>query len=118
MNHISNDINDPITLRLIATALELHQAQGIAASITPLPGIGKYITIGTPAEVARLLELGPAFANGGAEPDWEAYAMSERAVCTPPPPGWYCTRERGHEGPCAAHPAVGEHDHSEGGHHD
>ena len=24
--------------------------------------------------------------------------------CTLPPPGWYCTREPGHEGPCAALP--------------
>jgi hypothetical protein len=41
-----------------------------------------------------------------------------RVVCTMPPPGWHCTRERGHDVPCAAQPAVGEHDHSEGGHHD
>jgi hypothetical protein len=25
-------------------------------------------------------------------------------VCTVPPEGWYCTRQKGHEGPCAAHP--------------
>lgn len=24
--------------------------------------------------------------------------------CTNPPPGWVCTREDGHDGPCAAHP--------------
>lgn len=41
-----------------------------------------------------------------------------RAVCTVPPPGWYCTRERGHDGPCAAHPAHVAHDLSEGGRHD
>ena len=23
--------------------------------------------------------------------------------CQIPPPGWYCTREEGHTGPCAAH---------------
>lgn len=23
--------------------------------------------------------------------------------CTVPPEGWYCTRQAGHEGPCAAH---------------
>ena len=41
-------------------------------------------------------------------------------ACTVPPPGWYCTRDRGHDGPCAAHPAGADHDpvHSEGGHHD
>lgn len=37
--------------------------------------------------------------------------------CEVPPPGWYCTRNAGHEGPCAAHPSVPiycglcEHDH-------
>lgn len=25
-----------------------------------------------------------------------------KPTCDIPPPGWYCTRERGHEGPCAA----------------
>jgi hypothetical protein len=44
--------------------------------------------------------------------------QAAHAVCTLPPPGWYCTRARGHDGPCAAHPATGEHDHSEGGHAD
>lgn len=24
--------------------------------------------------------------------------------CEVPPPGWVCTREKNHEGPCAAHP--------------
>lgn len=24
-------------------------------------------------------------------------------ACTLPPPGWYCTRPKGHSGPCAAH---------------
>lgn len=28
-------------------------------------------------------------------------------ACDKPPEGWYCTRERGHEGPCAAWP-IGE----------
>lgn len=25
-------------------------------------------------------------------------------VCTIPPKGWYCSRVKGHNGPCAAHP--------------
>jgi len=25
--------------------------------------------------------------------------------CDVPPEGWYCTRPKGHDGPCAAHPA-------------
>jgi len=28
--------------------------------------------------------------------------------CTVPPPGWVCSREPGHSGPCAARPIVGE----------
>lgn len=28
------------------------------------------------------------------------------ALCNVPPKGWFCTREGGHEGPCAAHPDV------------
>ena len=28
----------------------------------------------------------------------------EKATCQIPPPGWYCTREAGHDGPCAALP--------------
>ena len=26
--------------------------------------------------------------------------------CTTPPPGWHCSREAGHEGPCAATPTL------------
>jgi hypothetical protein len=26
------------------------------------------------------------------------------AFCDKPPRGWYCTRDAGHPGPCAAHP--------------
>lgn len=59
MNHISNDINSPTTLQLIAAAIQHMKAESVAASITPLPGIGKYVTVGTPAEVARLLEIAP-----------------------------------------------------------
>ena len=28
-------------------------------------------------------------------------------VCTVPPEGWYCSRHKGHEGPCAARPTGG-----------
>jgi hypothetical protein len=31
--------------------------------------------------------------------------MSDESKCNVPPAGWYCTREKGHDGPCAAHPA-------------
>jgi hypothetical protein len=29
-------------------------------------------------------------------------ASSSPSACTRPPPGWYCSRDKGHEGPCAA----------------
>ena len=28
----------------------------------------------------------------------------QRSLCRVPPPGWWCSRESGHEGPCAARP--------------
>lgn len=28
--------------------------------------------------------------------------MIVNGVCNRPPPGWWCSRESGHEGPCAA----------------
>lgn len=31
-----------------------------------------------------------------------AQPAPERPTCEVPPPGWYCTRAKGHEGPCAA----------------
>ena len=34
----------------------------------------------------------------------EAYAQTGPQRCHRPPPGWYCTRQQGHEGPCAARP--------------
>lgn len=147
------------SLRLIGAALALQQATAIPANIVPLPGTGRFVVIGTPAEVARLMEIGVAFTSDGREPEWAAYAAAEaapalpadwpecerladvpavdealrgfsedptgdngtlvvravleamaapaaRPVCTVPPPGWYCTRERGHDGPCAAHQAA------------
>lgn len=42
-------------------------------------------------------------------PDWWAYTNANRIApaptvpCDRPPEGWYCTREAGHSGPCAAH---------------
>lgn len=31
--------------------------------------------------------------------------MTARKRCPVPPPGWFCTRDAGHEGPCAAWPS-------------
>lgn len=51
-------------------------------------------------------ECGPCFMrktafelNGEKDP-----VMSENAICKVPPKGWKCSREPGHEGPCAATP--------------
>jgi hypothetical protein len=33
------------------------------------------------------------------------YGLGEDQGCTVPPEGWYCTREPGHDGPCAALPS-------------
>ena len=196
----------PQSLRLIGAALALQHVTATAASMTPLPSTGRFVVIGTPAEVARLLENAPGSAQSSESPEhltmrlgrvakaagvttydhWSHEQMAEgavtilgdiarvlekgasaapadwsecerladvpavdealrgfsddptgdngtnvvcavleamaapavRPVCTMPPPGWYCTRERGHDGPCAAHPAAANHDHSEGVHHD
>lgn len=40
----------------------------------------------------------------GDYPFFELPLDALREVCTVPPPGWRCTREGGHEGPCAARP--------------
>lgn len=42
--------------------------------------------------------------------EWPAFqggyrAAQQAATCTTPPAGWRCTREAGHDGPCAALPA-------------
>jgi len=48
------------SLRLLGAALALQQATSTAANLIPIPNTGRFITIGTPAEVARLLEIAPA----------------------------------------------------------
>ena len=37
---------------------------------------------------------------------WEKWGGMDR--CSRPPPGWWCSREQGHEGPCAAREVVDE----------
>jgi hypothetical protein len=101
MKSINDLTHGRITVRLIADAVELQQHTRQPAHLVAVPGTGRVIAIGTPAEVAQLLAIAPA-ASG----------------CTVPPVGWYCTRAPGHAGSCAALPVAIEHDHSEGGHHD
>jgi len=59
---MTQQIDPCATMRnnLIAAALGLQRCTKIAANIVPLPGTDRFIAIGTPAEVARLLEIAPA----------------------------------------------------------
>lgn len=96
MNHISKTGFTLHDLRLIGAALAMHQVERVEASITPLPGTGRFIVVGTPAEVARLLEIAPAQqVDCGGSGDFIG--------------GMPCLG-------CSACPV--DHDHSEGGHHD
>jgi hypothetical protein len=49
-------------LQLIAAACALQHATGTAANLIPLPGGDRVIAIGTPSEVARLIEIAPGAA--------------------------------------------------------
>lgn len=44
-----------IKIRLVAAAVGLQECTKTAANVIPLPGTGRFITIGTPAEVVMLL---------------------------------------------------------------
>jgi len=56
----------------------------------------------------------PAWAANLTARDWsiaeliaeklDAESSPEPESCTVPPAGWYCTRQAGHAGPCAAYP--------------
>jgi hypothetical protein len=46
-------------LRLLAAALELQHYTSTAANVVPIPGGDHVIVIGTPAEVAQLLDIAP-----------------------------------------------------------
>lgn len=64
-------------MRLIADAVELQHYSSAAANLVRIPGTDRVIAIGTPADIALLLDLGPGFSNNSAEPDWEVYATAE-----------------------------------------
>jgi hypothetical protein len=36
--------------------------------------------------------------------DLSAYVGPQDDNCQVPPPGWWCSRDPGHDGPCAAYP--------------
>jgi len=52
-----------LKLRLIAAAVGLQQCARTETNLIPLPGGERIVAIGTPAEVARLLEIAPASAD-------------------------------------------------------
>jgi len=87
----------PESLRLVGAALALQHASSTAASMTPIPSTGRFVVIGTPAEVARLLEVAPSC--GACAGD-----------------GSMCKTECRHQ--AENPPAIISHDHSEGDHHD
>lgn len=47
-------------LRLLAAALELQHYTSTAANVVKIPGGDQVIAVGTPAQVAALLHIGPA----------------------------------------------------------
>lgn len=40
-------------------------------------------------------------ANYAAMLVWRKESLLPSTLCTVPPTGWYCTRQKGHDGPCA-----------------
>lgn len=69
MKKINNAGFSPESLRLIGPALALQQVTATAAKIVPLPSTGRLVVIGTPADVARLMEIAPVASACGAWPD-------------------------------------------------
>jgi hypothetical protein len=61
MNQSNNTGFSLESLRLIGAALALQRATATAANIVPLPGTGRFVVIGTPAEVEKLMEAAPIF---------------------------------------------------------
>lgn len=55
-------------LSLLAAALELQHYTNTAATMVPIPGGERVIVVGTPAQVARLLEIAPATVDAGELP--------------------------------------------------
>jgi len=108
----------PETLRLLGAALALQQHTSTAANLIPIPNTGRFIAIGTPAEVARLLEIAPAPDSIGLGPRISAVIMSAVTRETPDDVFDALTAACGRVRLLLAQQAGTAHDHSEGGHHD
>lgn len=55
MDNNTDILHEAKKLRLLAAALELQHLTSTAANVVPIPGTERFVAIGTPAEVARLL---------------------------------------------------------------
>lgn len=131
MNQPNNTGFSLESLRLIGAALALQQTTRTAANIVPLPGTGRFVVIGTPAEVARLMEIAPAPTVRPLitrEDHAAALTDVQQLIARDPKPG---TPEGNRLAALAVlieafeekhfplpAPVDVEHDHSEGGHHD
>jgi len=82
MNESTNIRLEAKRLRLLAAALELQHYTSTAANVVLIPGGDQVIAIGTPAEVARLLEIAPA------DSDNVAAILDEVARATRKFPTW------------------------------
>jgi hypothetical protein len=59
MNESTDILHEAKRLRLLAAALELQHYTRPAANLVEIPGTEQVIAIGTPAQVASLLEISP-----------------------------------------------------------
>jgi hypothetical protein len=68
-------------LRLLAAALELQHYTSTAANLVRIPDGDRVIVVGTPAQVARLLEIGNVVAGQPAADPQSARADIQRIGC-------------------------------------
>lgn len=57
-------------------------------------------------EKKALIEAAPNMPEDIAKAIAKDVVEEKAQGCDAPPPGWVCSREKGHEGPCAAYPVV------------
>lgn len=59
MNEVIEALREAKRIRLLATALELMRYEGTDSAVIPIPGAApqRYVTVGTAATVAKLLEI-------------------------------------------------------------
>jgi hypothetical protein len=112
MNEINDLTHGRITVRLIADAIELQHHTRQPAHLVAVPGTGRVIAIGTPAEVAQLLAMAPAQLAVGDLIAVECPACDGVAPCDE------CSGQGKIIVSRADMAAAIQHDRSEGGHYD